>query len=237
MILCSALLTACGNNEQQPPVTQETPTQNSQSTETENSKKLKSQYPDNKYNIELDAIQEASTVRAQVNTEQGELFVVSKDKEEIGHIGVPSVFGAEGDLTFRGNYDVVYKHNGSEQVIKEFNDLIFVQKTDKPISLEKISFKEVDIFLLTPEYMASRGYNSFAFGINKGNGGAFPIAFKTGENEQETINYAVDHFPKNENEKLVVTTRNTEEENNEQGLKEITYTLDLSKKQFVVESE
>ncbi|MGF7048393.1 hypothetical protein J2T13_002901 [Paenibacillus sp. DS2015] len=228
VILCSALLVACDN--EQPPI--------SPSPESENNKQLKSQFPDNAYSIDLDAIQENPTVRAQVDTEVGELFVISKDKEEIGHIGLPSVFGAEGDFTSRGHYDVVYKHDGSEQVIKEFNDLIFVQKTDKAISFEKISFETVDIYLLTPEYMASRGYNSYAFGINKENAEVFPITFKKGENERETINYAVDHFPKNENEKLVVTTRNNDElQNLESELIKITYTLNLSQKLFVAESE
>ncbi|MGF7045879.1 hypothetical protein J2T13_000339 [Paenibacillus sp. DS2015] len=235
VIFCSALLAACGN--EQPPVARETPIPIAQSAESGNETELKSRYMDNAYSIDLDSIQEDPTVRAQVNTEVGELFVISKDKEEIGHIGLPSVFGAEGDLTFRGHYDVVYKHDGSEQVIKEFNDLIFVQKTDKPISFEKISFETVDIYLLTPEYMATRGYNSYAFGINKENAEVFPITFKKGENERETINYAVDHFPKNENEKLVVTTRNNELQNHESELIKITFTLNLSLKQFVAKSE
>lgn len=232
VILCGTLLTACGN--EQPSVSQDTPTPNTQSQGT-NNKELTSQFPDNGYSIKLDSIAENQTVRARVSTEHGELQVVSNGKEEIGHIEVPSVFGAEGDFTFRGNYNVIFKHDGSEKVIKELNDFIFVQKTDKTVSFEKISFDKVDIYLLTPEYTASRGYNSYAFGIDKENGDVFPLTFKTGNNDRETVNYAIDTFPHNEDGKLVVSTRNTEGENDEQAIEKIVYSLDISKKQFVSE--
>ncbi|KZS47103.1 hypothetical protein ACXFAU_04920 [Paenibacillus glucanolyticus] len=231
VILCGTLLIACGN--EQPSVSQDTSNPNTQNQGNNN--ELKSQFPDNGYSIKLDSITENHTVRAQVNTEHGELLVVSRGKEEIGHIEVPSVFGAEGDFTFRGDYDVVLKNDGSEKVIKELNDFIFVQKTDKPLSFEKISFDKVDIYLLTPEYTASRGYNSYAFGIDKENGKVFSLTFKTGNNERETVNYAIDTFPKNEDGMLVVSTRNTEEENAEQAIEKIVYSLDISKKQFVSE--
>ncbi|MFE0556576.1 hypothetical protein ACFW1P_11705 [Paenibacillus sp. NPDC058910] len=233
VILCGALLTACGN--EQPSVSQDSPSPNTQSQETNNNEELTSQFPDNGYSIKLDSIVENQTVRAQVSTEFGELQVVSNGKEEIGHIEVPSVFGAEGDFTFRGNYNVIFIHDGSEKVIKKLNDFIFVQKTDKTVSFEEISFDKVDIYLLTPEYTASRGYNSYAFGIDKENGEVFPLTFKTGDNDQETINYAVDTFPQNEDGKLVVSTRNTEGENDEQAIEKIVYSLDISKKQFVSE--
>lgn len=107
-----------------------------------------------------------SSVRAQINTDHGVLSVVSTGTEEVGHITTPSVFGAEGDVTFRGKYNVVLSTDGSVQVIKEFKDLIFVQKSDGPITFDVIPFEKADVYLLTPEYMATRGTNSYVFGIN-----------------------------------------------------------------------
>lgn len=62
---------------------------------------------------------------------------------------------------------MIYKHNEDKKELKELQDLVFIQPSDQPISFEKISFEAMDVFLLTPEYTASRGYNSYAFGIDK----------------------------------------------------------------------
>lgn len=238
LILCGAILAACGYIEPTAPVTQGNEFQEyTPSMETDISSELKSQFPDNGYSIELDTVQEEISVRAQINTDHGVLSVVSTGTEEVGHITTPSVFGAEGDVTFRGNYNVVLSSDSSEQVIKEFKDLIFVQKSHEPITFDVIPFEKVDIYLLTPEYMATRGTNSYVIGINKENGEAFPITFNYGKNVRETINYAVDHFPQNESEKLVVMTRNNEGENQESEIKPFTFTLDLDNKQFILETD
>ncbi|WP_339298547.1 hypothetical protein MKY92_29315 [Paenibacillus sp. FSL R5-0623] len=118
---------------------------------------------------------------------------------------------------------MIYKHNEDKKELKELQDLVFIQPSDQPISFEKISFEAMDVFLLTPEYTASRGYNSYAFGIDKKSGEAFAITFKNAEKVST---------PVNKSEKLVVTTKNTEG----QGDTLITeYTFNKDSKQFVTE--
>ncbi|WP_440116594.1 hypothetical protein [Paenibacillus sp. QZ-Y1] len=130
---------------------------------------------------------------------------------------------------------MIYKHNDDIKEIKELQELVFIQSSDQPISFEKISFKGMDVFLLTPEYTASRGYNSYAFCIDKKSGEAFAITFKKAEEIQETINYEKSSIPVNENEKLIVTTRNTEGQNTNGDTLTTIYSFNKDSKQFVAE--
>ncbi|MBO2945498.1 hypothetical protein JJQ72_16090 [Paenibacillus sp. F411] len=182
------------------------------STATNERDEIKSQTPDSPYAnvVKIDINQKTPTIRAQIDTDNGELYVVSDGKEAIGHVTTPSVLGKEGDFYYQGHYSVIYKHNEDKKEIKDLQNIVFIQPSEQPISFEKISFESMDVFLLTPEYTASRGYNSYAFGIDKKNGEAFAITFKNAEKVQDTINYEKDSIPMNKSEKLVVTTRNTE---------------------------
>ncbi|MDR6726068.1 hypothetical protein J2W91_004574 [Paenibacillus amylolyticus] len=202
MIAVSILLSGCGTDSAEKTI----------DTATQNNKAEENQTPNSPYTnvVKIDTNRETPTVRAQVDTDIGELYVVSEGKEAIGHVTTPSVMGKEGDFFYQGNYSVMIKHNEEEKPIKELKDIVFIQPSDQPISFEKISFDEMDVFLLTPEYTSSRGYNSYAFGIDKKSGEAFVITFKNAEKVQETINYEKESNPVNTNEKLVVTTRNTE---------------------------
>ncbi|UPK42719.1 hypothetical protein [Paenibacillus pabuli] len=229
IVAVSILLSGCGTES-------EKPIDKTGNTSTEMNKKeeIQSQIPDSPYAnvVKIETNQEKPTVRARIDTDNGELYVVSEGKEAIGHITTPSVLGKEGDVFYQGNYSVIYKHNEDEKELKELQDLVFIQPSDQPISFEKISFEAMDVFLLTPEYTSSRGYNSYAFGIDKKSGEAFAITFKNAEKVQDTINYEKVSIPVNKSEKLVVTTRNTEG----QGDTLITeYSFNKDSKQFVAE--
>ncbi|KQY90938.1 hypothetical protein ASD24_24380 [Paenibacillus sp. Root52] len=224
MVAVSILLSGCGTESAEKPI----------DTATQTNKGEENQTPDSPYTnvVKIDTNQETPTVRAQIDTDSGELYVVSEGKEAIGHITTPSVLGKEGDFYYQGNYSVMYKHNEEEKEIKELKDIVFVQPSDQPISFEKISFEAMDVFLLTPEYTSSRGYNSYAFGIDKKSGEAFAITFKNGENVQDVINYEKDSVPVSTSEKLVVTTRNTEGQGDTLTTE---YSFDQDSKQFVAE--
>jgi hypothetical protein len=182
--------------------------------------------------VQIDSNQDNPTIRAQMGTDNGDLQVVSEGKEMIGHFTIPSVLGQEGDFFYQGNYSVFYNHNDEKKEIRELQSLVFVQPSEKPISFEKIGFESMDVFLLTPEYTASRGYNSYAFGIDKNSGEAFAITFKSGENVHDTMNYEKDNAPLNKSEKLVVTTRNTEGQGDTLTTE---YSFDKDSKQFVAQ--
>ena len=202
--------------------------------ETSQREEIKSQNPGSPYAnvVEIDTTQENPTVRARIDTGHGELYVISEGQEAIGHVTIPSVLGIEGDFFYQGNYSVIYKHNEDKKEIKELQDLVFIQPSDQPISFEKISFEAIDVFLLTPEYVASRGYISYAFGIDKKSGEAFSITFKNADNVQDTINYEKVSTPVNTNEMLVVTTRNTEGQGD---TLTTAYSFNKDNKQFVAE--
>ncbi|MEJ3719937.1 hypothetical protein WGM54_18265 [Paenibacillus polymyxa] len=229
----SILLSGCGTESSEKPIVK----QETSSTVMNKSKELENQDPNSAYTnvIKIDTIQENPTVRARIETDSGELYVVSKGEEAIGHITTPSVLGSEGDFSYQGNYSVIYKHIGGIKEIKELKKLVFIQPSEQPISFKKVSFKAMDVFLLTPEYTASRGYNSYAFGIDKKSGEGFAITFKKAENVQETINYEKSSIPVNTNEKLVVTTRNTEGQNTESDTLTTKYIFHKNSKQFVAE--
>lgn len=190
--------------------------------------------PDSPYSkvVQIDVYQETPTVRAGIETDNGELHVVSNGKEAIGHVTIPSVLGVEGDYFYQGDYDVIYEHNQDKVVIKQLPDLVFVQPSEKPASFKKISFQAMDVFLLTPEYTASRGHNAYAFGIDKKSGEAFAITFKNAARVWETVNYEKVSTPVNENEKLVVTTRDTRGQGDTLTVK---YRFDRDSKQFIAE--
>lgn len=224
------MLSGCGTESSEKPIDQTEST----STETNKSDELQSQKPESPYTnvVKIDTHQENPTVRARIDVDHGELYVVSKGKEAIGHVTTPSVLGSEGDFFYQGNYPVIYKHHEDIKEIKELQELVFIQPSDQPISFEKISFEAMDVFLLTPEYTSSRGYNSYAFGMDKESGEAFAITFKNADNVQETINYEKTSTPDNESEKLVITTRNTEGQGD---TLTTTYSFNKSSKQFVAE--
>lgn len=127
---------------------------------------------------------------------------------------------------------MIYEHNESKKELKELHDIVFIQPSDQPISFEKISFESMDVFLLTPEYTSSRGYNSYAFGIDKNNVETFAITFNNAGKIQDTINYEKVSFPINKSEKLVVTTRNTEGQGDTLTTE---YNFNKDSKQFVAE--
>lgn len=153
LVAVSILLSGCGSESSEKPI----------------DKTGNTQIPDSPYAnvVKIETNQEKPTVRARIDTDNGELYVVSEGKEAIGHITTPSVLGKEGDVFYQGNYSVIYKHNEDEKELKELQDIVFIQPSDQSISFEKISFEAMDVFLLTPEYTSSRGYNSYAFGIDK----------------------------------------------------------------------
>lgn len=129
---------------------------------------------------------------------------------------------------------MILEKGGNKKVITELNDFSFVQPSENTeITFDKISFKTTDLFLVTPEHIGSRGDNSYAVAINKETGEAFQVTFKRQDVEREYLNHE-ESKPKNENEKLVIQTRNSEKLSEvEQGLQTVEYVFDSIKKMFI----
>lgn len=243
-MLLFCVLMACGN-ENQTTDSPNTPNSSTEATTPSNEEssttgsegpELKTQFPNTEFAsvITLDSVNEEGTVRAQSNTEIGELVVVSSGKEEAGHLNTPSTAGVEGDLTFQGNYTVLNKFDGKEQNVTELKEITFIQQSDEPVSFDKVSFKEADVYFLTPQYTSGHGLDAYGIAINRSNGETVPLKFVKNGTTTETLNYAIGQFPVNENDTLKVipgTSTGTSEANAET----TTYKLDLVNQYFIAE--
>ncbi|WP_164514992.1 hypothetical protein [Paenibacillus lentus] len=169
------------------------------------------------------------TLRAQTNTDFGELIVVANGKEEVGHLNAPSVAGLEGDLTFQGNYTVINIIDGRKQEVTELKEITFIQQSDRPANFDKVSFKD----FLTPQYTSGHGLDAYAIAVNKSNGEAIALKFMKNSATTDTLNHTNDQLV-NENGYLKVVpgiSAGTSEENADITL----YNLDLTKKYFIAE--
>lgn len=200
------------------------------------SSKFKTQFLNTEFSniITLDSVNKDGTLRAQTNTDFGELIVVANGKEEVGHLNAPSVAGLEGDLTFQGNYTVINIIDGKKHEVMELKEITFIQQSDRVVNFDKVSFNDADVYFLTPQYTSGHGLNAYAIAVNKSNGEAISLKFIKNDTTTDTLNYANDQLPVNENEFLKVVpgiSAGTSEEN-----ADITfYKLDLTNKYFIVE--
>lgn len=242
-LLLLSVLVACGTGKQtdseslnKPDSSTETNITSNNTSETEGSSKIKTQFPDSEFSsvITIDSINEEGTLRAQMSTEKGELIVLSSGKEEVGHLNAPSVAGAEGDLTFQGNYTVINKIDGKEQKVTELKELTFIQKSDNPVTFDIVNFKDADVYFLTPQYTSGHGLDAYAIAVNKSDGEATSLKFVKHGSTTDTLNYAMDQLPVNENEFLKVTP-GTSAGTTEAKSKITTYKLDLINEYFIAE--
>ncbi|AIQ65608.1 hypothetical protein PSTEL_23365 [Paenibacillus stellifer] len=158
--------------------------------------------------------------------------MISGDREERGHLIVPSVLGAEGDQTFQSNYKIVYRKGNNDEVLLELPAFLYVQPTDKIIPFDKVSFKEADIFLLTPQYRTGHGLEAYVFAADKQNGNVFPVEIRKGKTTSKMLLYSELNSPFNQNEQLVVYPP-IGAGTPEQDAKEIHFKLDLRNKQLI----
>ncbi|AIQ14997.1 hypothetical protein [Paenibacillus durus] len=185
--------------------------------------------------ISLDSVSETLSTRAEADLEDGKILMISGNREERGHLIASSVLGAEGDQTFQSNYKIVYRQGNNDNVLLELPAFLYVQPTDEILPFDKVSFKEADIYLLTPQYRTGHGLEAYVFAVNIQNRDVFPIEIRKGEKTSNTLLYTeLEKKPFNQNEQLVVYPpigAGTPEKD----AKEIHYKLDLGKKQFIAE--
>ncbi|WP_211747729.1 hypothetical protein [Paenibacillus sp. Marseille-Q4541] len=184
--------------------------------------------------IEIDFTKETPSIRAKTSTENGTLVLVSRGREEIGHLTVPSMSGIEGDTTFQSNYDIVYEHNGKRLTILSLPELTLIQPTDKLLSFDKIVFKDADVYLFNPRYTSGYGIQFYAMAIPNGGGEPIPLHFIKGGYLLEHITYSSLNPPINKKERLVIVPEERAGSSKEE-LKEVNYVLDIKNKRFVAE--
>lgn len=235
-LLSLSTLFACSNQQNSEPSTSGKDKaviskENRDSNSSTSPKAIKSQFPDEAPARIIDKVENTTSIRAEIQTDEGILRVESKGPEEIGHLDAPSNYGQEGDLTFQSNYNIIYEQDNKKQIVKELPALTFIQPTDKPISFHKVPFKKADVYLLTPQHQAAHGYTFYAVVIGKGSGKAVPLSFVDGSVKSESYNYYdKEHLPYNNNDLLIVKPGLSVGSDD---TKEKQFQLDLEKGEFI----
>ncbi|MBP1999976.1 hypothetical protein J2Z69_000995 [Paenibacillus shirakamiensis] len=140
--------------------------------------------------ILIDAVHDTPSIRAETQTEHGTLFMISKGREEEGHLLVSSTTGLEGSKTFQSTYSILFKQGEQEKVLLELPAYLYVQPTDKILTFKKIAFKEADLYFLTPQYQSGHGLEAFVFAIEKQTGKAFSILIKNNNQDIDRLIYS-----------------------------------------------
>lgn len=247
-ILLFGLLVACNNKEDHSeiePSTEASTTDNSTNSSTQNSlaagsenhEQLTSQFPKSTLtaSTDLDSVIDTPSVRAETVTKQGTLLMISKGREERGHLVVSSNFGVEGDKTFQSNYSIVYKQGKDDEILLELPAFMFAQPNDQKLSFEKVSFKDADVYFLSPQYKTGHGLEGYVFAVDNLSGEASALKIINKGQDFNTLVFSeTDPLPYIENDRLVVDPpigAGTPEEET----KEVHYKLDLANKQLAAE--
>lgn len=185
--------------------------------------------------IVIDAVNEDKSIRAEQQTEKGTLLMIAKGREELGHLVVSSTMGQEGDQTFQSNYSIIYRQGDQDKVLMELPNYLFFRPSSKKISFEKLSFKEAEVYILTPQYQTGHGVEGYIFAIDKQNEDVLPLEIVKKDQVSKTLLYSeAEPLPSVENNILVVhppVGAGTQEAD----AKDIFYKLDLNNKRFVAE--
>ncbi|NMO97142.1 hypothetical protein [Paenibacillus lemnae] len=236
-VLLSGSITGCSSQQSVEPLTPsatDTISNTSPSIEQKTAGEISSGFPTTALaaSIVIDSVNEEPSIRAEQQTDQGTLLMISNGREERGHLNVSSTLGQEGDQTFQSNYSVIYRQGEEDQVLLELPALLFVQPTDKKLPFEHVSFKDADVYILTPQYKTGHGVEGYVFAVDKDSGDAFPLEVVKNGRVHKTILYSEGELlPAVEDDTLIVhppVGAGTPEED----AKDKHYTLDLTNKQL-----
>ncbi|WP_054941171.1 hypothetical protein [Paenibacillus ihuae] len=200
----------------------------------ENTEGITSQFPLEGLasSVIIDSVNDAQTIRARTAAGQGELLMISSGPEERGHLNVSSNYGLEGEQTYQADYSIVYRKGNQDLELSKLPAFLFVQPTDCILDFARVSFKEADMYLPTPQYKSGHGLVGYAFAIDKRSGEAFPLSFVQDGIVQDTLVYAeLQPAPVNDHEQLVVFS--PVGAGGEPELEPRVYILDLVNHQFV----
>jgi hypothetical protein len=223
-VLAFSLLVACNH-----------PEVNSSTQEQKPSEVTSFPKNDHMDSIVIDAVNEDKSIRAEQQTEQGTLLMISNGREELGHLVISSTMGQEGDQTFQSNYSIIFRQGDQEKVLIELPNYLFFRPSSKKLSFEKLSFKEADVYILSPQYQTGHGVEGYIFAINKQSEDVFPLEIVKKNQVSNTLLYSeAEPLPSVENDTLVVhppVGAGTPEED----AKDIFYKLELNNKRLVAE--
>ncbi|GGD85873.1 hypothetical protein [Paenibacillus nasutitermitis] len=172
-------------------------------------------------------------IRAEGAADNGRLLIVPDGEETQDVLGAPSCYGLETDISFKGNYRVVYETHGKQNTIAALADLNFIQPSAGTAALTRLQFPEADVFLLIPQYRDCHGISFYAYAVAKDGGEAFPLTFSTDGTQSDTSYYAPDQAPGVDDGRLVLPSTEGPGGETAEGPQDRIFTLDLTARSFV----
>lgn len=122
---------------------------------------------------------EDHSVRAIGENPDGTLLVKPASKASVISLGTPSCYGLETDLSWQGDYEVVWESqtDGTSSTVMTFpNDFEIVEPDDEPVEMQKYTFGDTEVFTYMPRYTDCHALETYLFGVKAGK--AFPILFE-----------------------------------------------------------
>lgn len=144
------------------------------------------------------------TFRAQGITDEGVLSVIPLKKENMKQLGAPSCFGLDTDLSITGDYIVRYRSKDVMKELATLKDMTFIQPTDDPVQMTRLSFQEADVFILAPQYRDCHGIEIYSFAVDQETGQAVQLQFQDESLISNTSYYRPGSIPLVKNNRLVL---------------------------------
>jgi hypothetical protein len=141
--------------------------------------------------------------RAIGTSQFGKLEVMPTDSETVEQLGAPSCNGTAEDYQIKGKYKIQFMTT-DHQLIELASPKItgFIQPKNEPVSIQKLTFADHDVFVLTPNYTDCHGITFYLVDVSKD--GAFSMQFVTQEGTFDQYDYAPKTELKVENGQLLV---------------------------------
>lgn len=146
----------------------------------------------------------AETIRAQGITDEGMVSVIPLERENMKQLGAPSCFGLDTDLSITGDYIVQYRSKNDMYEVAALKDMTFIQPTDDPVQMTRLSFQEADVFILAPQYRDCHGIEIYAFVVDQKTGRATQLQFQDESLISNTSYYRPGSIPVVKNNRLAL---------------------------------
>lgn len=127
----------------------------------------------------LEASKEDNSVRAIGIHQDGRLVIKPDTHANVSTLGAPSCYGVETDLSWSGDYEVLWEptHGGTSSKVMTFPiDFEIIRPGDEPVNLQMFTLGDTEVFAYNPRYTDCHALETYLFAINDGQ--AFPITFE-----------------------------------------------------------
>ncbi|MFB9273777.1 hypothetical protein [Cohnella cellulosilytica] len=174
-------------------------------------------------------------VRAIGETDGGRIIVTpdASVPEKREALGAASCYGVDTDVRTEGSYKAIYETDESREVIASLPDLSFIQPSEEPAPMLRLTFPDADVFLLVPQYRDCHALTFYAFAVEKNGGAAYPLAFVTADGTLDNSYYMPGDEPEIRDGRLVLSTTEGPGGETPEGGQARLFRLDLASRTFI----